>query len=61
MSDLCKRAEAVKAARAKVSRDQAKVDRETAEIATAVKGTREVTKVAAVLGLSRQRLYQLAA
>lgn len=61
MSALEERATALKAARERVARAQAKIDRETAEIASAVKGTREVSKVAAILGLSRQRLYQVAA
>lgn len=58
---LAERASALAASRVKLERERAKVDRELAEIAAAVKGTGEVTKVALVLGLSRQRLYQLAA
>lgn len=61
MNELEQRVAAFVAMREEMARERARADLELREIAAAVKGTREVTKVAGLLGLSRQRLYQLAA
>lgn len=56
---LTERAEALAKARAKVEREQRRLDVKTREIALEAKQERMVSKVSSVLGLSRQRLYQL--
>jgi len=61
VQSLAERAAALAASRAKLERDRVKVDRELAALAEEARGTREVTRIADLLGLSRQRLYQLAA
>lgn len=57
---LLERAEALAKARAKVEAQQRKIDRETREVAIAARTERKVGKVAEVLDISRQRIYQLA-
>lgn len=61
LPSLAERAKALAASRVKLELQRQKINAEMTQLASAVKGTREVTRVARVLGVSRQRLHQLAA